>query len=286
MPFTYKAGPISVASSPMNQEVSGPNYESLFGDVIKRLSGGGDFLKSAYADIATGKRRGMATAGQNLVSSGLSGTTMRAGIPIAAEEVAGRARLGARSEAESRYTNVMSQFAHLGEASRQAELERRAGMERTKTLAQSQEAQNVVRANVAEQGYGGAALSRTAGGMAGSRTPLSSGTGGGSYSPAFPSLLGMDGGRSGATFGVPGFRPSGGSIGGTDVAGNILGAGGDIIGTTQTAVEQRTVPNDGQDVMAQIRNAKTFAEYTSIARGAGMVVGSEQQWQSARKRFA
>jgi len=246
-----------------------PDYKQLFQGLRNRLSTGGQFLQSSLADIAAGKRRGISSAMQGLVSSGLSGTTVRAGIPIAAEEVAGRARLAARGAAEQQYAGITSQFAHLGEASRQAALERAAAMDRTRMMANSQETMQIrgmqgpsmasqgldifgqpMRGSLAEtqanymkwrmsQPGGGQAMSSSLGGGIGS----SGGIGGiGGQGNTYPSWMGSPGdntsSRTGATFTVPGFRRPGSSIGA------IQGAGAGVTSGIQAEVEANTMPDD------------------------------------------
>jgi len=227
---------------------------------------------------------------QNLVSSGLSGTTIRAGIPIAAEEVAGRARLAARGDAESRLTSATSQFAHLGEAARQAELERRAGMERTAMLSQSQEAMQMRGIQTAGGGY--TPTSQAMGGMTGSRTPIPSSSGsmggiGGIGGQSVPDWMG--GGSTGYPGGQSAADVRAGIQMGDPIYGdpNVRDAQGNIIGTRQTnitpeiqaMVEGQTTSGGQTRPDLDTAYSSWLKEYLSRP-GAYVTSGTKKRWAS------
>jgi hypothetical protein len=116
---------------------------AMYRQVLERLSTGGKTLEADLADIEAGKERAIASGQASLIRGGLGGTTVTGAVPLAAEKTAGRARLRARGGAESRYMTALMSFANLAEASRQAELERRAAKERTLMGARSREVMQI-----------------------------------------------------------------------------------------------------------------------------------------------
>lgn len=290
-----------------------PDYKIIFQNLMSRLSEGGNFLKSSLADIETGKRRGIASSMQNLVSSGLSGTTIRAGVPIAAEEVAGRARLGARSAAEGRLTGVTSQYAQIGESSRQAELERNAALQRTRLMIGGQQSAQIrslrgpsttgldafgkpLAGSLAEAQAN--ALKRRLSQPSGGGAALQPMGGKGLDSPTAPDITGgsMGVGTTGSDWTPGGFA---GSADGEQyvyneqgqivkesgyAGGGGAGAGGGVATGVQAAVETRTGTQGGY-TLSDIRNARTFEEYSRIAQAMGGNVGSRTEWEASRKRY-
>ena len=65
---------------------------SIYDEIIKRYSPGGEFQKGSFALLEREKVRDVAAATQGLVSSGLYGTSMTAGIPKMWEEEVGAPR--------------------------------------------------------------------------------------------------------------------------------------------------------------------------------------------------
>jgi hypothetical protein len=102
-------------------------YVDAYNKILARLEGGGAALEGDIADIEAGKKAAIAAGEQNIVSSGLSGTTVMAGVPIAAEATAARARLQARGEAENKYLTALSNFANLAFQAEEGRLSRQAG---------------------------------------------------------------------------------------------------------------------------------------------------------------
>ena len=81
----------------------------LYDEIIKRYQPGGEFGKGALSQYERGRVRSLATAAQNLISSGLYGTTTTAGLGKKYEEEVGTPfrlqledlRMGRLSEAET-----------------------------------------------------------------------------------------------------------------------------------------------------------------------------------------
>lgn len=113
------------------------DFTEMYQQMLSRLEGGGKTLEADLADIEAGKKGAIAGGQQALVSGGLAGTTVMGAVPLSAEKTAGRARLRARGAAESRYATTMMSFANLSEAARQAELNRKAALQRTVVGAQT-----------------------------------------------------------------------------------------------------------------------------------------------------
>ena len=60
--------------------------QKLYDEIIKRYQPGGEFGKGAISQYERGKVKALASAAQNLVSSGLYGTTVTAGLGKKYEE--------------------------------------------------------------------------------------------------------------------------------------------------------------------------------------------------------
>lgn len=84
---------------------------STYADIIARLQGGGAFKKAGLADIEESKTQAIGAGTQQLISSGLFGTTTAAAIPVQAEAQAQRSRLKLEDILEQRVTE-----AKLGQA--------------------------------------------------------------------------------------------------------------------------------------------------------------------------
>lgn len=117
----------------------GSDIMDLYTKALERLSTGGLSLEASLADIAEGKRQAIARGQQSLVSGGLSGTTVMGGVPVAAEKTAGRARLAARGEAESKYLTTLASFAAFAQRAQEAAADRAAALQRLKLQLGTQE---------------------------------------------------------------------------------------------------------------------------------------------------
>lgn len=117
----------------------GSDIMDLYTKALERLSTGGLSLEASLADIAEGKRQAIARGQQSLVSGGLSGTTVMGGVPVAAEKTAGRARLAARGEAESKYLTTLASFAAFAQRAQEAKADRAAALQRLQMQLGTQE---------------------------------------------------------------------------------------------------------------------------------------------------
>lgn len=117
----------------------GSGIMDLYAKALERLSTGGLSLEASLADIEEGKKQAIGRGQQALVSGGLAGTTVMGGVPIAAEKAAGRARLGARGEAESKYLTTLASYAAFAQRAQESAAERSAAMERLQMQISSQE---------------------------------------------------------------------------------------------------------------------------------------------------
>lgn len=97
------------------------DYERMFAQIAERFKPGGIVEAGQLADIEAGKRQAISRGTQQLVSSGLGTTTVAAGVPIAAEEVAGRARLGVRGKTAGQLSTLEVAMASLLEKARLTE---------------------------------------------------------------------------------------------------------------------------------------------------------------------
>ncbi len=100
------------------------DFMALYKQALAGLKTGGMTLQASLAEIEEGKKQAIAGGQQSLVSSGLSGTTMAAGVPIQAEKIAGRQRLGARGQAERTYLTTLASFAAFSQRGIEAQKQR------------------------------------------------------------------------------------------------------------------------------------------------------------------
>ena len=166
---------------------TGGSYADIYSKILTRLEGGGASLEADIAGIEAGKAEAIARGEQNIISAGLSGTTVMAGVPIAAERGASLARLKARGEAESKYLTALSNFANLAF---QAE-ESRLGREQSRLNLQAQLESSERRSSMGGTTIWPEAPVGGPGYMA-SRTPTAIPTTA-KYSDQFPSLYGQGG---------------------------------------------------------------------------------------------
>ena len=82
-----------------------------YGDIIRRSEEGGAFKKAGLADIEQAKTQAIGAGTQQMISSGLYGTTTAASIPVQAEAQAGQARLKLEDILEQRTTEAKKDLA-------------------------------------------------------------------------------------------------------------------------------------------------------------------------------
>lgn len=96
--------------------------QKLYDEIIKRYQPGGEFGKGAISQYERGKVRSLASAAQNLVSSGLYGTSVTAGLGKKYEEEVGTPfrlqlediRMGRLSEAERGKAGLIERREDIG----------------------------------------------------------------------------------------------------------------------------------------------------------------------------
>jgi len=126
-------------SAPAPTGSSASAFSDVYKTALDRLSGGGMLLEANLADIEAGKQSAIARGEQNVVQSGLSGSTIMAGVPIAAEKAAGISRLKARGAAEEKYLSTLTSFANLAMQAEEGRLNRQASASNLQTSLASQE---------------------------------------------------------------------------------------------------------------------------------------------------
>ena len=114
-------------------------FSDVYQTALDRLSGGGMLLEANLADIEAGKQSAIARGEQSVVQSGLSGSTIMAGVPIAAEKAAGISRLKARGAAEEKYLTTLTSFANLAMQAEEGRLGRQATAANLQTSLSAQE---------------------------------------------------------------------------------------------------------------------------------------------------
>lgn len=181
-------------------------YLNMYKQALEGLRTGGMTLEADLQAIEEQKKQTIAGGEQALVSSGLSGTTMMAGVGMQAEKIAGMQRLGAKGAAESKYLTTLASFANFAQSAQESQLDREASLQRAAIAAQP----GIMAAQRAHDPYAGTSQARDRYGMGDV-----SGGGGGNYSDQFPSLYGQggelpsapslfDGGDTGGTGGTGG----------------------------------------------------------------------------------
>lgn len=167
------------------------DFMTMYKQAVEGLTGGGKMLESQLADIEAGKQQAIAGGQQALVSSGLAGTTMMAGVPLQAERGAGRARLAARGQTERLGFQTLASYAALAQQAREARLEREAAMERLQMSITGQQEATAIGAQpgiLATMKQGGMYPFRDSGGGGGGGGISSGGGGGGAGAGQFPSI--------------------------------------------------------------------------------------------------
>lgn len=92
------------------QEIRG-----IYGQQIAQFQEGGAFRQAGLADIEESKTRAIGAGTQQLISSGMFGTTTAASIPVQAEAQAGRARLRLEDVLQQRVTEAQRGLAGVVE---------------------------------------------------------------------------------------------------------------------------------------------------------------------------
>ncbi len=138
---TAARGITSPASAPAATSTGGGGGSSsdLYQQALGRLAGGGLSLEADLAGIEAGKREAIGRGEQNLVSAGLSGTTIMGSVPLSAEKGASMARLSARGRAEEKYLAALTNFANLAFQAEQGKLGRESSMQQLQMQLGTQE---------------------------------------------------------------------------------------------------------------------------------------------------
>jgi hypothetical protein len=144
------------------------HFLQLYQEALAGLKTGGMTLEASLQEIEQGKKEAIAGGQQSLVSGGLSGTTMMAGVPVQAEKIASRQRLGARGQAERTYLTTLASFAAFAQRGAEAQKQREFEAE------QAQLARDASWTYSSRVNLGGA----SSGGTGGGGTGISGGTGG------------------------------------------------------------------------------------------------------------
>ena len=167
------------------------DFMAMYKQALERLSTGGMSLEASLQEIEEGKKQAIAGGQQALVSGGLGGTTVMGGVPLQAEKIAGRQRLGARGRAEETYLTTLASFAAFAqrgiEAQKQREFEaEQAGLGRRFTGRQAELGR--IAATGTTQ-YGRAPRKSLSQFM----SEFDVGATGGGYAQQFPSIYGQEG---------------------------------------------------------------------------------------------
>ena len=101
------------------------DFMAMYKQALQRLSTGGMSLEASLQEIEEGKKQAIAGGQQALVSGGLGGTTVMGGVPLQAEKIAGRQRLGARGRAEEKYLTTLASFAAFAQRGEEAQKQRK-----------------------------------------------------------------------------------------------------------------------------------------------------------------
>ena len=119
------------------------DYMALYKKALTGLETGGKKLEASLAEIEEGKRQAIGRGQQSLVSGGLGGTTVMGGVPLQAEKIAGRQRLGARGQAEETYLTTLASFAAFAQRGEEAQKQRQFEARQSYLQRQSQEAMQI-----------------------------------------------------------------------------------------------------------------------------------------------
>lgn len=165
------------------------DYMALYRKALTGLETGGKTLEASLQEIEEGKKQAIGRGQQALVSGGLGGTTTMGAVPIQAEKIAARQRLGARGRAEETYLTTLASFAAFAQRGEEAARQRR-------FEAQQAELERIERRppspGTAESPYDVFGRLKEGRGPAGSIGDAGIGAGGG-YAEQFPSLYDQGG---------------------------------------------------------------------------------------------
>ena len=148
------------------------NYLAMYKEALQRLSTGGMSLEASLQEIEQGKKQAIAGGQQALVSGGLGGTTVMSGVPLQAEKIAARQRLGARGGAERTYLTTLASFAAFAQRGEEAQKQRDWEAEQAK-IAREESMTYAFRVGPSGSDAGGVSAG---------------GGGGGGYADQFPSI--------------------------------------------------------------------------------------------------
>lgn len=100
------------------------DYMQLYQKALTGLQTGGKKLEAALAEIEEGKKQAIGRGQQALVSGGMGGVTTMGAVPLQAEKIAARGRLGARGRAEETYLTTLASFAAFAQRGEEAQKQR------------------------------------------------------------------------------------------------------------------------------------------------------------------
>jgi len=116
------------------------DYMALYRKALTGLETGGKTLEASLQEIEEGKRQAIGRGQQALVGGGLGGTTIMGAVPVQAEKIAARQRLGARGRAEETYLTTLASFAAFAQRGEEAQKQREFASRQSYLQRQSQEA--------------------------------------------------------------------------------------------------------------------------------------------------
>lgn len=108
--FQEREAAARAANIKREQEIRG-----IYGDIIGQYEEGGAFREAGLADIERTRTRAIGAGTQQMISSGLYGTTTAAAIPVQAEAGARQARLRLEDVLEQRTTEAKKGLASFAE---------------------------------------------------------------------------------------------------------------------------------------------------------------------------
>lgn len=185
------------------------DYMKLYQKALTGLQTGGKKLEAALAEIEEGKQQAIGRGQQALVSGGLGGTTVMGGVPLQAEKIAARQRLGARGQAEQTYLTTLASFAAFAqrgqEAARQREYETEQATTQRKFEARQAELGRIAATGTTQYGKPAAQQSSLAEFMRGFDVRGGGAVaGGGGYAEQFPTMYDQGGGQAPSLMGGAG----------------------------------------------------------------------------------
>lgn len=167
------------------------DFMAMYKQALERLSTGGMSLEASLQEIEEGKKQAIGRGQQALVSGGLGGTTVMGGVPLQAEKIASRQRLGARGRAESQYLTTLASFAAFAQRGEEAQKQREFESRQSYLERQSREAMQTRGMQTAPRTYGASSFPDMFS-IPGER-PMGGAQPGGGYAQQFPSIYGQEG---------------------------------------------------------------------------------------------